>query len=94
MTARPSHACRDFLERLSLYVDGDLRASARRQVERQLDRCPCCRDLADSLLQTVAICRQAASRRLPPDVRARARARIAALLERESRRKPVRARCR
>jgi anti-sigma factor RsiW len=94
MRARASHACQEFLERLSLYVDGDLPAAARRQVERQLDRCPCCRDLVDSLEETVAICRQAARRRLPSDVKARARARIAALLERESQRRPARARCR
>jgi len=72
--------CRAFLEKLSLYMDNELSGPARRTVTLHLRRCPCCHDLADSLRRTVALCRQSGGRRLPAEVRARARARIRALL--------------
>lgn len=72
--------CRDLLERLSLYVDGELNARERRSLLAHLNRCPCCDEFARSLQRTVLLCQQVGKRRLPPDVRARARARIAQLL--------------
>ena len=75
--------CRAFLEKLSLYIDGELSGPARRTVTLHLRRCPCCHELADSLHRTVVLCRQSGGRRLPAEVRARARARITALLAEE-----------
>ncbi len=72
--------CRELLERLQLYVDGELNARQHRALVAHLRQCPCCEELAESLKRTVALCRQAGARRLPPDVRARARARIAELI--------------
>ncbi len=72
--------CRDLLLRLSSYVDGDLSGPERRALVTHLKSCPCCQAMADDLKQTVAVCRKAGSARLPVDVRARARARIATLL--------------
>jgi anti-sigma factor RsiW len=72
--------CRAFLERLSLYIDDELSDPARRTVTLHLRRCPCCHELAESLRRTVVLCRQSGGRRLPAAVRARARARITALL--------------
>jgi anti-sigma factor RsiW len=72
--------CRSFLENLSLYIDDELSGPARRTVTLHLRRCPCCHELADSLRRTVLLCRQSGGRPLPAAVRARAQARIAALL--------------
>jgi anti-sigma factor RsiW len=80
MTRRPSSACRAYLERLSLYVDGELSSNARQGTVLHLRHCPCCHDLVDSLKQTVMLCHAEGRRRLPPDVRARAKARIAQVL--------------
>ncbi len=73
--------CRELLEQLSLYIDGDLNARERRSIMAHLRRCPCCEDFAESLRRTVLVCQQAGQRQLPRDVRARARARIAELLK-------------
>ncbi len=73
--------CRDLLERLSLYIDGDLDARQRRSIVAHLRRCPCCEEFAESLRRTVQLCQEAGRSRLPAAVRARARARIAELLE-------------
>ncbi len=72
--------CRELLERLSLYIDGELTGRERRSMMDHLRRCPCCEEFADSLRRTVALCQEAGRRRLPSDVRARARARIADLM--------------
>jgi anti-sigma factor RsiW len=72
--------CRDLLEQLSRYIDGELHDVDRRAVTLHLKRCPCCEEFVESLRRTVTVCRQAGQRRLPTDVRARARARIADLL--------------
>lgn len=76
--------CRELLEQLSLYVDGELNARQRRSLVSHLRRCPCCEEFAASLQRTVLLCQQVGKRRLPADVRARARARIAELLAAEN----------
>jgi anti-sigma factor RsiW len=76
--------CRALLVQLSNYVDGDLSGPERRAVVAHLKRCPCCQSMADGLRHTVETCRKAKAARLPADVRARARARIAALLADEA----------
>ncbi len=72
--------CRQLLERLSLYIDGELKGPQRRTLLAHLRRCPCCEELAESLKRTVTLCQEAGKTRLPAAVRARARARIAELL--------------
>jgi anti-sigma factor RsiW len=72
--------CRGLLEQLSRYIDGDLAGVERRTITMHLRRCPCCAELAHRLERTVETCREAGHRRLPSDVRARARARIEELL--------------
>ncbi len=80
MRRHPSGRCQQLLERLQLYVDGELTPREHRALVAHLRRCPCCEEFAQSLERTVAACRQAGLRRLPSDVRARARARIAELM--------------
>lgn len=72
--------CRELLGELFDYLDGALSGARYRALERHLDRCPCCGELAENLRKAVAICRAAGASRLPAAVRARARARITALL--------------
>jgi len=84
MTPVRSDRCRELLERLSRYVDGDLGGAERRALTAHLRRCPCCDSMAESLKHTVSVCREAGSARLPPAVRARAKARVSALLLSES----------
>ena len=81
MTNQAGH-CRDLLEQLSRYIDGDLHDVDRRAVTLHLKRCPCCEELVDGLRRTVLACRVEGRRRLPREVQARAKARIASLLER------------
>ena len=80
MTPARSDRCRALLERLSRYVDGDLNGAERRAVTAHLRGCPTCNSMAESLKHTVCLCRDASATRLPPAVRARAKARVAALL--------------
>lgn len=75
-----AHRCRDFLEQLSRYLDGDLPAPDRRTIEKHLKDCPCCEEVLDSLKDTVALCHDKGRPTLPRDVRARARQRVKALL--------------
>lgn len=75
-----AHRCRDFLERLSRYLDDDLPATDRRTIEKHLADCPCCEDVLQSLKDTVTLCHDKGRPTLPRDVRARARHRVKALL--------------
>jgi anti-sigma factor RsiW len=74
------HRCRALLGELSEYLDGDLSPARCRDLQRHLDACTCCGELADNLRKAIAICRAEGRRQLPPHVQARARRRIAALL--------------
>ncbi|MGE3275339.1 MAG: anti-sigma factor [Vicinamibacterales bacterium] len=80
MAGPPEADCRARLERLFDYLDGELDARSAAALERHLDRCPCCGDLATSLRRTIASCRAAGAPPLPRQVQARARARVRALL--------------
>lgn len=77
---RPSARCRARLLELSLYLDGDLSTARRRSVERHMKECECCGAMAANLRRTVAACRAVGARPMPRDVRARAAARIRALV--------------
>lgn len=74
------HRCRNFLERLSRYLDGDLPAPDRRTIEKHLADCPCCEDVLDSLKETVALCHDKGRPGMPREVRSRARQRVRDLL--------------
>ena len=80
MSARHSARCRELVERLSRFIDGDLTPGQRRTVLAHLRRCPCCDDFVGSLRRTVRLCHEAGGVRPPAAVRARARARIRRLL--------------
>lgn len=78
---RPSPHCRALLAELSRHLDGELTAARRREIERHLADCHCCEEMAARLRLTAAACRGAQARPMPAAVRARAQARIRALLD-------------
>lgn len=80
-TPPDSTRCRQFLEQLSMYLDGELSAEDRGVVSRHLHDCPCCDEVLHSLQQTVALCHEEGRPELPADIEARARARVADLLK-------------
>jgi len=62
------------------YLDGELPAARARSVAAHVRVCPACGGRAQRLRAMLESCRAAGCRKLPPDVRARARARVRALL--------------
>ena len=72
--------CEAELVTLSQYLEGDLTPRKARALEEHLAACSCCATLAESLRDAIARCRSAEVRRIPADVRARARDRVRALL--------------
>ncbi|MDR1989924.1 MAG: zf-HC2 domain-containing protein [Acidobacteriaceae bacterium] len=73
--------CRDTLENISAYLDGELDARACEAIEQHSRTCPGCAAFVDGLRQTVGLCRQAANTELPEAVRQRASAAIRQLLD-------------
>jgi anti-sigma factor RsiW len=69
-------------DHLWAYLDGELPPARSRAVARHVGRCAACEVRARRLRTMLETCRAAGCRKLPADVRARAKARIAALLHR------------
>jgi len=80
--------CRTILANISAYLDGELETTACVAIEQHCRRCTSCAALVSGLRETVGLCRDAASATLPEAVRQRARERVRALLDRESRKVP------
>ncbi len=83
-SATPGH-CKDLLERISRYLDGELPAAERARVEQHLHDCPECVEVLHSLEHTVDLCREEGRPDLPPDLRARALERVHLLLAQAAR---------
>lgn len=81
MTSTPIPACRDTLENISAYLDGELDATACDAIETHSLGCAGCAALLDGLRKTVGLCREAANVELPHAVRERARAAVRQLLD-------------
>jgi len=74
-----------------MYLDNDLASADRETIERHLRDCPCCDEVFESLKHTVVVCHEAGRPELPDDVRLRAQARVAELLQRsKGKRRPAR----
>jgi len=80
-TSHHDHAphCQELLERLSMYLDDELTADDRHQLEAHLHDCKCCDEMLEGLKHTVEICHDGKPA-LPADVQGRARARVEELL--------------
>jgi anti-sigma factor RsiW len=81
VNAGTKHACRDILEHIAAYLDGELEATACLSIEAHCGECDACARVVSGLRETVGLCRQAASAPLPDGVRALARARVRRMLE-------------
>lgn len=73
--------CTKLLEELMRYLDGELPPARRRRFERHLDTCDCCDRVCASVRQAIEVARAEGQRALPARVQARARRRVAALLD-------------
>ena len=89
MIAEPTDACREMLEQISAYLDGELGAAECHVIEAHCRQCPQCHTIVDELRRTIGLCREAGAAPLPESVRNRARASVRRLL---AVKKPVQAR--
>jgi anti-sigma factor (TIGR02949 family) len=80
MTTGPT-TCNEVLANISSYLDGELNTTACDAIERHCQACPNCAALVDGLRETVGLCRQAGTVRLPEHVRHRARESVRRLLD-------------
>jgi anti-sigma factor RsiW len=82
MTTPHVPACRETLQNISAYLDGELDATACEVIEQHSRGCTGCAALVEGLRRTSGLCRQAGQVDLPEDVRQRARASVQRLLDR------------
>jgi len=66
--------CKDFCDKLSDYLDGEIGAKECRLIEEHLAECPPCSLTYRSLKATVEICGRAFTQEIPVEVKARLRA--------------------
>jgi anti-sigma factor RsiW len=83
MTTPQTPACRETLQALSAYLDGELDATACDAIERHGSECQDCAAVLDGVRKTVGLCRQGAAVTMPDAVRERARAAVRHLLAQE-----------
>ncbi|NOT43835.1 MAG: hypothetical protein HOP14_04440 [Acidobacteria bacterium] len=72
--------CEGHLAELVDYIDGDLAPPALEALEAHIEACTCCSALERELRERIGLVKQAGRPEVPGDVRARARARVQALL--------------
>ena len=61
-------ACRDLLDQISDYVDGELGAALCTELEAHLADCPNCRVMVDTVRRTITLYHAQAATQLPSDV--------------------------
>lgn len=79
-----SLSCREVLEELSNYLDGDVVEELRSAIEAHLSRCHRCTIVFDTTRQTLRIVRDAEPFEVPLQVSARLYARLSAVLAGEA----------
>jgi anti-sigma factor RsiW len=80
MDAHPEGRCGDLMLQICRYLDEDVTPRERRVIAQHLARCGRCRAFSSSMRRTVRICGAVGAPELSGAAKARARARIAALL--------------
>ncbi len=83
MSTESTAACREMLERISAYLDGELEVAECQVIEAHCRECPHCCTVVDELRRTIGLCREAGAAPLPEFIRNRARASVRQLLARE-----------
>ena len=61
-------ACRDLLDQISDYVDGELEAALCTELESHLAECPNCRVMVDTVRRTITLYHAQVATQLPSDV--------------------------
>jgi RNA polymerase sigma-70 factor (ECF subfamily) len=61
--------CKKDFERISEYLDGELKVDICREIENHLRHCPECRECVDSLRKSIDLCKKAAEDEITPDMR-------------------------
>lgn len=77
--------CRGVIRELSDYLDGELDANARNELERHMEHCEDCRLVVDTTKKTIQIFCKSEPVPLPEDVRER----LHAALEKRLRQRPT-----
>ena len=62
--------CREYLEDLCSYVDGEADDSVCKEIEKHLADCQDCKIMIDTLRQTVKLCREGKEEPLPEGLKA------------------------
>lgn len=70
-TEHDHSACRDLLDQISDYVDGELEAALCAELETHLAQCPNCRVMVDTVRRTITLYHAQAATELPSDVEER-----------------------
>ncbi len=60
--------CRDAIDVLRAYVDGDLEESERKELESHLGACNPCVEFLESYKKTPGLCRKALQAKMPQDL--------------------------
>jgi len=68
--------CHEMIDRLSLYLDGELRPQVVHEVERHLEHCSDCRHCAEEIRATIRLIKERAYEPLAPLERQRMRERL------------------
>jgi anti-sigma factor RsiW len=60
------HTCRDAIDLLRAYVDGDLDQAERDQLQAHLSACTPCVEFLETYQKTPGLCRKALQAKMPP----------------------------
>jgi len=63
--------CRDYIENIADYIDGEIEESLCTELTEHLKSCENCRIMVDTLKQTVVLCRNGKIELLPPEIESR-----------------------
>ena len=69
-----SPGCREVLDLLSDYVDGELAPETREALDRHLGACPPCEQFLRTFRTTREVCRESLAEEMPEELRSRLRA--------------------
>ena len=64
-----TETCKQLMEQLSSFIDGELDPSYCEKIEQHLAICPMCPIVVDTTKKTISLYRNAPPQEIPPDVR-------------------------
>jgi RNA polymerase sigma-70 factor (ECF subfamily) len=77
--------CKEYFEKISEYLDGELDGTLCEKIEHHLQDCPECRECIDSLKKTIRLCRDLPRKKIPRDAQIRLRDALKKVFETEIR---------